>query len=83
MASRGVCYDRFETRKIVRITRVDEQDETRRADMRKMTPAERMEALITLRDQLYPYAPLERVATIRSLDGKRTMSMKYNRYIII
>ena len=54
--------------KIVRITKVEEQDETRREDMRQMTPADRMEALLRLRDQLYPYAPLERVVTIRTLD---------------
>jgi hypothetical protein len=54
--------------KVVRITRVEEQDETRRADMRKMTPADRMEALVRGRDQLYPYVPLERVVTIRTLD---------------
>ena len=53
--------------KIVRITRVEEQDETRRDDMRKMSPASRMEALLSLREQLYPYAGLERVATVRSL----------------
>ena len=40
-----VCYYRFAMEKIVRITRVEEQDETRRADMREMTPAARMEAL--------------------------------------
>jgi hypothetical protein len=54
-------------KKIVRITRVEEQDETRREDMRRMTPSDRMEALLKMRDRLYPYAPLERVATIRTL----------------
>ena len=36
--------------------------------MRKMTPEARMAALLKLRDQLYPYSPLKRVVTIRSLD---------------
>ena len=54
--------------KRVRITRVDEQDELRRRDAQRMTPRERLEALMRLRDRLYPHAPLERVASVRRLD---------------
>jgi hypothetical protein len=51
--------------KTVRITPVDGQDDTRREDLLRMTPAERVEALIRLRDRLYPYAPLRRIARVR------------------
>lgn len=54
-------------KKTVRITKVEEQDETRRADMREMTPSERMAALMDFRDRLFPYRSLERVVSIRSL----------------
>jgi hypothetical protein len=64
----ALCYYRCMMEKIVRITKVEEQDETRRDDMQKMSPSDRMEALLKMRDRLYPYSPLERVATIRTLD---------------
>ncbi len=53
--------------KIVRITEINKQDDTRREDVLRMTPEGRVEALIRMRDQLYPYEPLKRVVTIRKL----------------
>ena len=44
------------------------QDQLRREDMRRMSPAERVGALIELCDRAFPYEPLRRVATIRKLD---------------
>ena len=52
----------------VRIGRVEQQDELRREDALKMTPAERMEALLRWRDRLFPYEPLQRKVTIRHFD---------------
>lgn len=54
--------------RIARTTSVEEQDETRREDVLRMTPSERVEALIRLRDRMYPYAPLERIASVRKID---------------
>ncbi len=68
MAALIGCYYRLVMKKIVRITKLEEQDETRREDTRDMTPTARMEALLKMRDRLYPYAPLERVVTVRNLD---------------
>jgi len=62
------CYCQCVMEKKVRITSVEEQDETRREDVLGMTPAQRVEALIRLRELLYPYAPLERVARVRKTD---------------
>ena len=59
---------RLEMEKIARIIRVEEQDNIRREDTLKMTPQKRLEALIKLRDELYPYEPIERVVSIRNLD---------------
>jgi hypothetical protein len=53
--------------KTVRITSVGQQDDTRREDVLRMTPTERVEALIRLRDRLYPYTPLRRVARVRKM----------------
>jgi hypothetical protein len=53
--------------KIVRISKIEDQDTIRREDMKKMSPSERLKAMIQLRDHLYPYAPLERIASIRKL----------------
>jgi hypothetical protein len=55
-------------KKIVRIGTVQEQDRVRREDMRRMSPVERVGALIELRDRAFPYEPLKRVATVRKLD---------------
>ena len=52
----------------VRITTVEKQDDLRREDMVRLTHGQRMEAMVELRDQLYPYEPLERVVSIRQLD---------------
>lgn len=53
--------------KRVRIATVEEQDNFRREDMLQMTPAERIDALIQMRDQINPNRPLERVVSIRRL----------------
>jgi hypothetical protein len=55
-------------KKIVRIGTVQEQDRVRREDMRRMSPVERVGALIELRDRAFPYEPLKRVATVRKFD---------------
>ena len=55
-------------KKTVRIGTVQEQDQVRCEDMRRMGSAERVGALIELRDRAFPYEPLKRVATVRKLD---------------
>ena len=54
-------------KKTVRIGTVRQQGGFRREDMRRMSPAERMAALIEMRDRAFPYEPLKRVANIRKL----------------
>lgn len=61
------CYCLHAMDKTVRITTIEQQDDTRREDVLRMTPTERVEALIRLRDRLYPYTPLERVARVRKM----------------
>ncbi len=51
----------------VRITSVEEQDTHRRNDILQMTPEERIQMLIDVRDRLYPYQPIERVVSFRSI----------------
>jgi hypothetical protein len=51
----------------VRVMPIDQQDRARREDALRMTPEERVEALLRLRDRMFPPAPLERIVTIRSL----------------
>jgi hypothetical protein len=41
-------------RKVVRITAVEAQDSIRRKDLQGLTPAQRVEALMRLRDQMFP-----------------------------
>lgn len=53
--------------KIVRVMPIEQQDRTRQADALRMTPEERVNALLRLRDRMFPPAPLERIVTIRSL----------------
>ena len=53
--------------KRVRIAAVEKQDTFRREDMLQMTPAERIDALIQMRDQINPDKPLERIVSIRKL----------------
>ena len=54
-------------KKIVRIGSVRQQDQFRREDMLRMTPAERIGALIELRNRAFPYEPLKRVVHVRKL----------------
>ncbi|MBN2716310.1 MAG: hypothetical protein JXX14_10675 [Deltaproteobacteria bacterium] len=49
----------------IRISEIDKQDELRRADTLKMSPAERIAALVRLRDRMFPYQPIERIITVR------------------
>ncbi len=53
--------------KQVRIGKVEDQDRLRREDVLRMTPAERVAALLCWRDRQMPRAPIERVATTRPL----------------
>ena len=53
--------------RIVRISKVEEQDKIRREDSLKMSPEERMLALMAMRDRMFPYQPLERIVTIRQI----------------
>jgi hypothetical protein len=55
-------------KKIVRIANMTEQDEMRRADMKAMAPAERLKALMHVRDRAYEYSGLSKVYTVRKLD---------------
>ena len=55
-------------KKTARIGTVRQQDQFRREDMLRMSPAERIGALIELRNRAFPYEPLKRVATVRKLD---------------
>ena len=55
-------------RKIVRIGTVEQQDDFRRDDMLRMSPAERMAAFIDCRNRAFPYEALKRVVHIRKLD---------------
>ena len=54
-------------KKTVRIGSVQQQDEFRRQDVMRMSPAERVEALIELRNRAFAYEPLKRVSRIRKL----------------
>jgi len=54
-------------KKTVRIGTVQQQDEFRRQDVLHMSPSERIEALIELRNRAFPYAPLKRVVHVRRL----------------
>ena len=53
--------------KTVRIGRVEGQDHRRREGMLRMSPDERVAALIELRSKAFPDQPLKRVAHIRKL----------------
>ncbi len=55
-------------KKIVRIGTVGQQDDFRRDDLLRMSPAERMAAFIELRNRAFPYEALRRVVHIRKLD---------------
>jgi len=49
----------------VRVQAVSEQDRHRRVETAKMTPSERMTALLRFRDEALPAAPMKRQARIR------------------
>ena len=51
----------------VRIIDIEKQDELRREDAAKLTPTERMLALMKMRDSMFPYQPLKRIVTVRKL----------------
>ncbi|MBN2343110.1 MAG: hypothetical protein JXX29_08140 [Deltaproteobacteria bacterium] len=51
----------------IRVIQIHEQDDLRREDMLNMSPEERVTALITMRDHMYPYQPIEKKITIRQL----------------
>jgi hypothetical protein len=55
-------------KKTVRVGTVQMQDEFRREDMLRMSPAERVMMLMELRDAAFSYEPFKRVASIRKLD---------------
>ena len=59
---RGVMEKRF------RITTVEKHESFRRDDMKRMTPKDRVEALMEIRDKLYPYTGLERTVSYRNLN---------------
>lgn len=53
--------------KIVRINKLSSQDEVRRQDVLKMSPVQRVEALLKMIDNMNPsYKPIEKIVTIRS-----------------
>ncbi len=54
-------------KKTVRIGTVRQQDQFRREDMLRMSPAERVGALVEMRNRAFPYEPLKRIASIRKL----------------
>lgn len=54
-------------KKRVRVGFVCQQDQFRREDMLRMSPADRIGALIELRNRAFPYEPLKRVAHVRKL----------------
>ena len=54
-------------KKTTRIGTVQQQGEFRREDMRRMSPAARIAALIEWRNRAFPYEPLKRVARVRKL----------------
>lgn len=54
-------------KKVVRITKVEEQDATRRVDMLALTPARRVEALVRMRDRMFPGWLDKGVVHIRTL----------------
>jgi len=54
-------------KKVVRIGSVRQQDEFRRQDVLRMSPSERIGALIDLRNRAFPYEPLKRVSHVRRL----------------
>jgi len=53
--------------KTVRKGTIQNQDEFRRASMERMSPAERVDALIRARDLAFAYEPLKKVARHRKL----------------
>ena len=54
--------------KRVRITTVEKHEVFRQDDMRRMTPKDRVDALMEFRDELYPYSSLERTVSYRILN---------------
>jgi len=54
-------------KRVVRIGPVAGQDRIRREDLARMTPAERVDALLAMRDHAFPNTPLQRVASVRFL----------------
>jgi len=54
-------------KKTVRIGSVQQQDEFRRQDVMRMSPSERIGALIELRNRAFPYEPLKRIVHVRKL----------------
>ena len=54
-------------KKVVRITAVEDQDATRRKDTLSLTPAQRVAALMRMRDQVFPGRLDKRVVRIRTL----------------
>jgi len=54
-------------KKTVRIGSVQQQDEFRRQDVMRMSPSERVEALIKLRNRAFAYEPLKRIVHVRKL----------------
>jgi hypothetical protein len=55
-------------KKTVRVGTVQMQDEFRREDMLRMSPAERVMMLMELRDAAFSYEPFKRIASIRKFD---------------
>ncbi len=51
----------------VRVGPVDGQDALRREDLSRMSPAERVAALVAMRDRAAPVARLRRIVSIRHL----------------
>ena len=54
-------------KKVVRITAVEEQDATRRKDLLDLTPARRVEALVRMRDRMFPGRLDKGVVRVRTL----------------
>lgn len=52
-------------KKVVKIQNVADQDHNRRDEIRRLSPRERMESLMAVRDEAIPYSPMKRVVTVK------------------
>lgn len=60
-------------KKIIRIGKMEDQDEFRREDIRKMSPSVRVDMVLKMQSQFFKWnlnPKIERTATVRKIDNK-------------